>query len=203
MSGHTFSTTRAGSGESSDAQLMHMALIDRNAFGLLFDRYWDSVFTYCNYRLGDWHQAEDAASRVFVRALAALDHFSAHDNPLGFRSWLFTIARNDVIDTHRHRNRFATANLDAAQILPDGAESMEEQIIRSEEEHLLRTILGQLDDDQRELLELRLTGLSAAEIGAVLGKSPEAVRAAQSRSIKALRRAVAAASAETDTTSND
>ncbi|MEZ4506701.1 MAG: sigma factor-like helix-turn-helix DNA-binding protein [Thermomicrobiales bacterium] len=54
---------------------------------------------------------------------------------------------------------------------------------------LLQQLLHGLPDEQRQLIELRAAGLTAAEIGVVLGKSETAVRQAQSRLIRSLLRA--------------
>ena len=51
---------------------MARALHDRQAFGLLYDRYVDPVYRYCYGRLGSREEAEDATSLIFARALAAL-----------------------------------------------------------------------------------------------------------------------------------
>jgi DNA-directed RNA polymerase specialized sigma24 family protein len=56
----------------SDEALVAHAQLDPTGFDAIFDRYWNPVLRYCYYRLGDWHQAEDAAAQVFLNALAAL-----------------------------------------------------------------------------------------------------------------------------------
>ena len=71
--------------------------------------------------------------------------------------------------------------------IEDRADSPEEQAIAAERHAQLQQLLASLPADQRDLLELRLAGLSAVEIGQTLGKSPEAVRKAQSRIVQTLR----------------
>jgi len=51
----------------------------------------------------------------------------------------------------------------------------------------LAALLSRLPEKQRELLELRLAGLTAVEIARVLGWSHGAVRKAESRAIQTLR----------------
>jgi len=60
------------------------------AFAPLFDRYWDQVFRFCYYRLGDWQEAEDAAGQVFVSALDGLRRYRPAQREDSFRCWLFT-----------------------------------------------------------------------------------------------------------------
>lgn len=191
MSGRSDISTESVSAKPTDGQLARMAVCDRQAFGVLFDRYWDQVFRYCSFRVGDWHEAEDIASQVFVRAFDGLDRFEGAGNPDGFRAWLFGIARHVVADAHRFRARHPATALDAAGQVPSQVPALDEQIVASEQQQLLARLLTQLKNDQRDLMELRLAGLSAGEIGQVLGKSPEAVRVAQFRAIKALKDAVA------------
>ncbi len=56
--------------EASDDALVAASLSDRQAFGLLYDRYVDAVSRYCNGRLRDREAAEDATSLIFARALS-------------------------------------------------------------------------------------------------------------------------------------
>ena len=191
MCGHAESTNQPATSELTDGQLARRASSDSDAFGVLFDRYWDQVFRYCSFRIGNWHEAEDLASQVFVRAFDSIERFASVDNPGGFRAWLFAIARHIVADAYRYRTRHPNAELDAAGAIPSTMPSLDEQIVAFEQQRLLAKLLTHLNDDQRDLMELRLAGLSAGEIGAVLGKSPEAVRVAQFRAIKAMKEAVA------------
>jgi RNA polymerase sigma-70 factor (ECF subfamily) len=58
----------------------------------------------------------------------------------------------------------------------------------SEEQAAVRDLVNALDDDERDLLALRVAaGLSAEEVGAVIGKSAGAVRVGVHRLIKRLR----------------
>jgi RNA polymerase sigma-70 factor (ECF subfamily) len=175
---------------SLDALLAAQALRDADAFALLFDRYWESVFRFCYYRLGDWHQAEDAAGQVFVNAFDSLGRFDSHDRDDAFRAWLFGIARHVVASNVRYLTKHPIAPLDAADDVADATASLEEIAIATERHERLRQAMSQMPADQRELLELRLAGLSAAQIGEILGKSQEAVRKAQSRTVGSLRAAL-------------
>jgi RNA polymerase sigma-70 factor (ECF subfamily) len=64
---------------------------------------------------------------------------------------------------------------------------LDEQAIASEEQETLFLLIEQLKPEQRQLVELRLAGLTDGEIAQVLGKSPVAIRKAQSRAVLALR----------------
>lgn len=69
------------------------------AFAPLYERYVDAVYGYCLRRLSDPELAADTTADVFTRALASIGSCDG----TSFRSWLFTIARNAVIDRYRTR----------------------------------------------------------------------------------------------------
>jgi RNA polymerase sigma-70 factor, ECF subfamily len=178
--------------EESDEVHVARAQRDPVAFGALFDRYWDPVFRFCYYRTGNWHVAEDAASQVFINALAAIPRFTPSPGRAGFRCWLFTIARNVVTDAHTRNTRQHTDPIDAVPDLISSDPGPEELALDAERHRCVRSLLLQVPPDQRELLELRLSGLTSVEVAATLGRTPAAVRTAQHRAIETLRALVGA-----------
>lgn len=82
-----------------EADLVAAARTDREAFGVLYDRYFDAVYNYIVRRVSDGAVAEDIASEVWERALAAIDRFELRGVP--FAAWLYRIAGNLVINHHR------------------------------------------------------------------------------------------------------
>lgn len=174
------------------------ALGDSLEFTLLFDYYWESVLRFCYYRLGDWTDAEDAASQVFTNALAAFDRFRPCGNAEAVRSWLFTIAYRVVANAYRHRARHRTQPIDSVIGWADPAPSPEDLALAADDHRRLRALLAQLPTDQRELLELRLAGLTAVDIAHVLGRSHDAVRKAESRAVRHLRDLSAMSAAAAD-----
>ncbi len=173
-----------------DAALALRARGDRAAFGILYDRYVDRIFRYCFRRLGSREAAEDATSAVFMKAITALGGYQ--ERPGGFRAWIFTIAHNVVIDTHR-RNRHhvsldaSSGPLASSPRLVDPGQLPEDLAITADQDRRVRAMLERLPDRQRSIVELRLAGLSGAEIGRSLGMSESAVKSAQFRAYALLR----------------
>jgi RNA polymerase sigma-70 factor, ECF subfamily len=172
---------------ASDAVLIAHAQHDRRAFEPLYKRHFDAIFRFCFYRLGDWQEAEDAAGDVFANAIANLARFHGDDREDGFRCWLFTIARNVISNRRRNHARHPWQSLDAAESIRDQSATPEEAAIAADNHRVLHSLLAQLKPDQRDLLELRLVGLNDAQIARVLGRSHDAVRKEQSRTISTLR----------------
>lgn len=165
--------------------------IDSTEFATLYRDLIGPVFRYCSFRLGTREQAEDATSQIFLKAWAALPGRRRDDS---FRSWLFSIAHNVVIDFHRTRRPSAPFAL--VEDLSDASPSPEDEALRSVERAEVRNMLNHLSPDQRRVMELRLAGLTSSEIADVLGKKTGAVKVAQSRAIARLRLSLAADDSE-------
>ncbi|HEX2194502.1 MAG TPA: RNA polymerase sigma factor [Candidatus Limnocylindria bacterium] len=168
-----------------DAEAVRAAQADRAAFGTLYRRYLDRIYGYAFYQLGDHHDAEDATERTFLAALAGLGSF--HDEGAGFRAWLFRIAHNTVANAHRSRSRRRTAPMPEGFERPAPDADPAGLVTRAEE---LRRVLAALDTlpaDRRQVVLLRFVdGLSSAEVGQVLGRSPGAVRVLLHRALRDL-----------------
>ena len=170
---------------SSDEALV--ALVqrgDREAFGLLYDRYLPRVYGYCLRLLRDQEQAEDANTEVFVRALAGLPAYRAGS----FRSWLFTIAHNVTTDHLRQRSRTISMELAPEPVDPH---AFEDSVLMAAEWERIERALAQLSPDQQQVIALRLAGLTAVEIGAALGKPRNAIDGLQHRALLRLKSLVA------------
>lgn len=172
---------------ASEALLIAHAQRDPAEFGPLYEAYFTPIYRYCFYRLGSGPAAEDAASMVFMRALEALPRFRPGPRSGSFRSWLFAIAHNVVANQHRTTTRHPIAPLSAATVLLDGHPSPEESTLATEDANTIQSLLAQLPGDQRQVVELRLAGLTDQEIAHVLGRSHGAIRTAHYRAVHQLR----------------
>lgn len=157
---------------------------DEQAAGLLFDHYYPRVFRYARGKLGRDVDAEDVAAETFARVLRGLDKFRWKG--AGFEAWLFRIAANLIVDTHRHSGR-ETVEAPAEQETPSG-DLPETLVLRAETVGALRTMLDNLAPDQREVILLRFAAnLDTAEVGQVMDRNANAVRQLQFRALQRLR----------------
>jgi len=173
---------RPRNAESTDSQLVEQALANPAAFLEIFQRYRDPIFRYCHRCLGSRESAEDATQTTFMRAFAGLR--SCKDRGR-FHAWLFTIAHNVIVDTHRSSR--PSSSIDWVDEMADSADSPEDLAIAATELLRVTALLAKLPDLQREVVELRLQGLTDKEIANILGKSHQAIRAAQYRALLQLR----------------
>ncbi|MEV0428589.1 RNA polymerase sigma factor ShbA [Micromonospora sp. NPDC050495] len=146
---------------------------------------------YCRARLGRvggaYTTADDVAQEVCVAVLHALPRYREQGVP--FAAFVYGIAAHKVADAHRAAVRDATVTAtDAPLERADAAPGPEQQAVSTDLARRLSALLGRLPDVQREIILLRVAvGLSADEVGTIVGMSAAAVRMAQSRALARLR----------------
>jgi RNA polymerase sigma factor (sigma-70 family) len=165
-----------------EAALIARAQQDPRAFAPLYDHYVDAVYRYCARRLEDAEAAADMTSLIFARALVALPTYRG-SGP--FRSWLFAIAHNAVVDGQRAVHEWTSLEAGADQV--DPAPTPEELVLHQDEAREVRAVLSQLIPDQRQVVELRLAGLTNAEMATILKRSVPAIKMLQGRALTRLR----------------
>ena len=122
---------------------------------------------------------------VFLRVFRGLGRFDGDAEHL--RSWVFTVARNLLVDEHRAAGRRPVS---AGTQLPERAmPGAEDELHAGLDARQVRGVLDALPADQREVVVLRfLVDLPLADVAAVTGRSLPAVKALQHRGLARLRR---------------
>ena len=164
-----------------DAAAVVAALADPAAFAVLYRKYATDVYRYCYRRLGNRETAEDATSQIFTRAITGLQSIKGRP----FRPWLFTIAHNTLVDLYRGTPQ--TSSLDQIPEREDPSPTPESEAISGEARSVVQLLLLQLPERDRQVIELRLAGLSGREIAEAIGASHGAVRVAHHRAIERMR----------------
>jgi RNA polymerase sigma-70 factor, ECF subfamily len=152
---------------------------------LLCRQEWATVYRAVAGWVAGRQEAEDLTQEVFLRALRHLDGYQSASG--SFRPYLIAVARNLARDRWRSQQRQARRGQDPT-VAEDLDEGPEAAVLAAEQRAELIAALAQLPPDYQRVLRLRLMeGQSAAEVAAVLGRTPEAVRQLQHRALAALR----------------
>ena len=161
---------------------------DADAFGQLYDASVDRVYRYNFFRVADDETAEDLTSQVFLKAWENLHRFQ----PTGpLIAWLYSIARNTVIDHYRTRKQTVSLDEVAASLGHDAR--LDDRIDLQSEVSSLRSAMHHLTEEQRDVLVMKfIADLETAEIARRMRKSEGAVRALQMRALQALARVMKA-----------
>jgi RNA polymerase sigma-70 factor, ECF subfamily len=154
---------------------------DQDALAEIHDRYYPAIYRYLAFRVSDSQTAEDLVSEVFVRFLNAVSDASNPPNTL--RGWLYGAASNVLKEHYRQQGRVDLSELGDA--LPDTASAAPESSVMNKERRAeLRSALGDLTDDQQNVLALRFGfGLPIKEVAEVVNKSEGSVKMLQVRAI--------------------
>jgi RNA polymerase sigma-70 factor, ECF subfamily len=130
--------------------------------------------------------ASDLASETWLQVIRKLSTFSGDE--AAFRGWVFTIARNKVIDLQRHDGRRprTTSDVDlAAFAASNDTASLAMENLTTD---AALKLIGTLPKDQAEVILLRVVaGLDAATVAAMTGKSQGAVRVSAHRGLRRLQ----------------
>jgi len=171
----------------NDAALVERAKADPNAFGLLYERYVDKIYSYIYYRTGNYHDAEDLTAKVFYQALNHLPRFVQRGLP--FSSWLYRIAHNMVANWYRDRSRRKMVSLDRlGPVSHPRGDLLLQQVTKDERRVALAAAIRCLSAERQELLILKFVEqLPNAQIGQIMGRSEGAIKSLYHRTLIALR----------------
>lgn len=170
----------------SDEEILARASAgDRDAFGMLYERYVERIFNYVYYRTGNVNDAEDLTARVFQRAMNHIVNYT--DRGVPFSAWLYRIAHNLVANWHRDRSRRQEIPISDAPIVAKG-DHPETTLVHTEQQDSLLRLIRSLPAERQTLLILKFVEhLSNAEIGSIMGRSEGAVKSLYHRTLLALR----------------
>jgi RNA polymerase sigma-70 factor (ECF subfamily) len=182
-----------------DRGLVEAARRDPARFDALYRKYLAQVYSYAYYELRDHHAAEDAAERIFMRALTGLHRFEERADSFAaasgeavasdastFRVWLFRIARNVVANERRRDSRRPVAPLETAGAMASADDVFESAAAREAGSAAWRAV-ARLPEDRRRAVVLRFVDeMSTAEIAEVLGRSEGAVRVLLHRALRSV-----------------
>ena len=173
---------REGPPAGSDEDLAVAARVDRDAFGLLYERHRLPVYRYLRARVGSDDAAAELTAVTFERALGAIGRYRTRGG--GLLAWLLRIARNAAIDDARRRS---PRPLEYALAVP-GESDPAAAVVVAERHAVLRSAVAALPEPQREAVLLRYASrLTAREIGEVIGRSEAATQKLLSRALATLR----------------
>lgn len=135
---------------------------------------------------GPEEDVNDLTSETYIRAWKFRNQFQGDDT--GALRWIFKIARNQFIDTYRHRKRRGEPVSIEQVDTPAPDASPELSVVKIEERNTLWRLLHTLPDNSREALVLRyMLEWSVKDIAAYQNKNETAVSMSIHRSLKSIQ----------------
>lgn len=171
--------------QANESEIIQRAkTCDPDALGAIYEKYYQGIYRYVYYRVGDSALAEDLTGDIFVKMLHGIGSYSIQGVP--FSAWLYRIARNRVIDHLRRQPEKAELSLEEARVetIASGETTLERALQRDE---LLKAVQV-LTEDQRQVIVLKfIEDMDNATIASVLRKTEGAVKSLQHRALDTLR----------------
>lgn len=145
---------------------------DADAYGQIYKKYFHKLYRYCKFNTKNDEHAKDICQEAFVKAWKKLSDFKT-DGQWSIQAFLFTIARNLIIDASRRKKEFG---LEEYENLPTG-QDLYEEIDKKEDIKKVRTVLSKLDDIERQIILLRyFEEMPSSEVAQILGVKDGALR---------------------------
>ena len=155
-------------------------------FGRLYEIYLPKIYQYTRYRVADREAAEDLTSDIFNKALDGFKKFNPEK--AAFSTWIFSIARNTIIDYYRKHSKESKVIRDTEPDSSPSSDSPEGKLSRSEEIAKLLECIVKLNDTEQELISLKFSGgITNREIARITGLSESNVGTILCRAIRKLR----------------
>jgi len=172
----------------SDGQIEELVLKsqkgDSDAFSQLYDAYFAPMYRYIYYKVNH-SEADDILEVLFLKAWENIKSYKKRKN-ITFKSWLFRIAHNLVVDHYRLSRTHA--ELDPRMKDPKRDIDPVDRVQRSLNNETLMTAVSKLKKKYRDIIILKfINELSNEEISLVLRKSEGSVRILQFRALRALK----------------
>jgi len=155
-----------------------------SAFGSLYDHYQPKIYRFVLIKVGRREEAEDLTHQVFLQAWQNIRNYQ--DLGFPFSSWLYQIARNQIVDHYRTKKTEADIeDVIEELVVPAAAQFIAERNL--ELEHVRRAI-QKLKPEHQDVIVLRFVeDLSIKEVAAALQKTEGAIKLVQHRALKELK----------------
>lgn len=161
---------------------------DDSAMEELVEEYRDGMILFVNGYVKNLHTAEEVAEDVFFRLAVKKPRYRPSAS---FRTWLYTIARNEAISHLRRDSRGRTEELDSGEQLASDGDLLVRGIIESERAIEVHRAMAELKPEYSAVLYLTFfEELSVSETAAVMKKSRKQIGNLLYRAKIALRSAL-------------
>ena len=175
--------------------IQQVAQQDREAFSQLYDRFSTLVFTLAIRMLKVRSDAEDLLQEVFVQVWRQAENYSAERGSP--EAWIINIARSRAIDKIRSIRRMEKSFVltdDPARA--ESSENVESSAAESETRLTMKSVLVNLPQTQRKVLELAyFDGLTQTEIAERLAEPLGTIKTRMRSGIQRLREIVSSRAA--------
>ena len=165
------------------------ASFNENIFSDFYEEYYEKVYNYVYFKTGERVNAEDLTCSIIEKVLNNIHWYNSAASSLN--TWVFTIARNHLIDQFRSKSRSECYFEEGQELqISDRITARpEESVIETEQAEMISMLLQRLPETEREVMILKFWGgLKNIEIAAQLGLNSSNVNVMVFRTLKKLKK---------------
>ena len=174
---------------SDETLMLEYAKGDAAAFETLYRRYKDAMYRYLLRQCQNPATAEELFQDIWLRIINARQNYTVKAS---FRTWLYQVAHNRLIDHYRRQNtRKLESYLDNAILentASNGVNDPQRIVNGKQQAAQLAALIADLPEAQREAFLLKEeAGMTLDEIATTTGAKPETVKSRLRYAFKRLR----------------
>ncbi|MCL5733407.1 MAG: sigma-70 family RNA polymerase sigma factor [Patescibacteria group bacterium] len=158
---------------------------DGDSFSALYDHYQPQIYRFVLIKVGKKEDAEDLTHQVFLNAWQNVGGYRLKGFP--FSSWLYSIARNQIIDFYRSRKPVQSLEKIDPESLSEESREAENLSEKMKLEKVMSAVRHLKFDYQDVLIMRFVEDLSLKETAAAIKKSEGSVKLIQHRAIEQLK----------------
>lgn len=159
--------------------------MDKQQFESFYTAYLNRIYRFVFYRVGGNKElTQDLTQEIFIKAFEA---FERYDPTISQSSWIYTIARNHIINNHAKQR--PTSSLEDIEGTVWASRDAREQFATHHDERALLAAIAQLSPEDARLVRMKyLEGWAFDDLSECLEKTSVALRVQATRAIKKLRK---------------
>lgn len=164
----------------------------KESFVKIYENFYVKIFRYIYVKCSNVQESENLTQEVFIKAFKSISSFKFREHGTSgpsFSSWIFTIARNQIIDYYRKNSSKTESYIDNIQEeYWSVSENLEDELDNKLQFNKIIKNMQKLTSLQKEVINLRFAAqMSLSETAKILNKNENSIKSLQHSAIKKLR----------------
>ncbi|MDZ5253600.1 sigma-70 family RNA polymerase sigma factor [Clostridium sp. LIBA-8841] len=161
---------------------------DKRAAGELVKSYYKEIFAYVFRQTSNEELSKDLTQEIFISMLKSIESFD--ERKASFRTWLYKIASNKIIDNYRSTYyKYVTIVDEIDEGLIGYENELEESFQLKEDVNEILEVLNTLNTDLQQILRLKIFGdMTFGEIASLTEISESTVKTRYYATIRKIKK---------------
>ncbi|MCY6958386.1 RNA polymerase sigma factor [Clostridium brassicae] len=161
---------------------------DRTAANALISSHYKEIYAYVFKQTNNRELSLDLTQEIFIGMIKSINYFEA--KKASFKTWLYKIANNKIIDHYRskyYKQGINLGNIDDLEFKDDS--NIEEDFLINEDAKEIMEIIGQMEASTQQIIRLKIfSDMTFNEISKVLEVKESTVKTRYYSAIKRINK---------------